>query len=396
MKVSRLSATSLAVAMVCPARYQAEYVDYGKGITGGAAYFGSTIHTTLELFVRGVYVEHKFEDKLQVLLDIWKMQHALAYGGLIEDLTELRLGIEILTRWYERGDLRQPGRSVVSLEEKKTFTVRTEVTTGVFVESTIVYIRDRLDCMPDGSMTVVDYKTSAWGVTSDELRSKIQPLLYSLATQIEYPDAPGIWVEFDMLKHENQPVGTYFTKDDNRKIMAALRGEIRKIALIDEKKPPHILNDECLFCVKKAKCPAANKNANVGGIMSMTEDELIEKRAELEFQGKAVEAAKKELDSVLLPIARQREALELQSASGRKLVVGISRRRDADAERVQKIIGDTLWKKYGEGKISIATLDNLLKGSELTPEQKNDLRAAIGFKYGDPTLKVGKTSPFTI
>jgi hypothetical protein len=41
----------------------------------------------------------------------------------------------------------------------------------------------------------------------------------------------------------------------------------------------------------------------------------------------------------------------------------------------------------------MAEIDELMKGNELTDEQKKQLKAAIGLDYSDPTVKVIPPAP---
>jgi RecB family exonuclease len=220
MQVTRLSASALNTAMNCLARFKAEYVDRGRGLQGAAATFGTAVHAALEMYVKGAYLDTKLPREWATLRDIWSMQHTLHYNGLHDDPAEFKLGEKILKAWFDRADLEQPDRTVISTELKESFKI---TISGVEIE--FVYIWDRCDRKADGSIVVVDYKTSAWGVSSDELRTKVQPRLYALAAQIKWPDAPGIWVEFDMLKHDNQPTGAYFRREDNAATFEALKKE---------------------------------------------------------------------------------------------------------------------------------------------------------------------------
>jgi hypothetical protein len=91
----------------------------------------------------------------------------------------------------------------------------------------------------------------------------------------------------------------------------------------------------------------------------------------------------KELNTILLTTAREEDALKLSSEKN-ELIVTVRRTRDVDADRVQMVLGPALWGKYGKANITMAVIDSLLRGSELTDEQKGQLKSLISFNMGEP------------
>jgi RecB family exonuclease len=366
--------------MSCLYRFKREHLEYGKGIQGEAAKFGIAIHDTLEYFVKAAWLRDRVDRTLEALLQIWQLKFTQHYGGLGEDPAEYKLGVEILTRWFERGDLFQPGRKVLTVEVKENFTLTVD---GHDIQCN--YIIDRLDEKEDGTIVVVDYKTSVWALDLEDLRNNVQTRLYALACQIKYPAVPGVWVEFDYLKHENQPIGVYLSKQDNAATFLAMKAELRKILQApDDPKPT--LNDSCLFCPVKVTCPAVKKNISVGGVMSLTTTEMADTRTELEHQIAAANSAIKELDALLMSHAKENDLLAIEGTKS-DLIITMSKRRYPESERIAKLLGPDRWARHGSETISVGEVDKLLKSSELTDDEKAELRTYAPVRYGDPKFK---------
>lgn len=377
-----ISATALQTAMLCMSRFEAENLNRGRGQDIVAAKLGTTVHGALEMFVDLVYLQKTHERTLKLLLELYDISWLKTFGSVMDKKSEdYKDGATMLKNWFERADLEQPGRKVLSVEQKLNFPVKIGG-----VEVPFNYILDRFDTTEDNVYRVVDYKTNRWGVNPADLREKVQPRAYALATQIMYPDASAIWVEFDMLRHDG-PVGAMFTRDDNAETWRTFKKIFQRIADTPEGNAPETLNDQCNFCVRKGTCSALQKNLLVGGVVGMDPISLVDIRARLEYQLKGVKSAIDEIDKILIPNAKEEDWLSLESQSN-KIEIGIRETRDIDPTRAELVLGPDLWAKYGQAKILMSTIDKLLKGDELTNEQKRDLRGLIFKNQGNPRIAV--------
>jgi hypothetical protein len=383
-----LSATALQVAELCPARYKAEHIDRAARMDSGtAATLGSTVHSALELFVKHVFIEHKEQPSLKLLTDLFRMQYMSIFGTADTDTEDFTDGMEMLMRWYERTIPYLSEVEILSCEVKKNFPIPTSIG-----EIPFNYIYDRFDKIGEDEYKVVDYKTNRLGVRPDELRKRIQVRAYGLAAQIAYPDAKRIWVELDMLRHDG-PVGIALKREDNIATWKFLKESAQRIIDTPDEKAPEKLNPECRFCMRKQVCKAVKSNILAGGIHSLGgAADMVDVRAELEYQKAAVEAAIKEIDTVIIAEAKETDVLAWESADN-VLEIGASSRRSADAERVEMVIGPDLFRKYGSSSITISTIDKLLKGDELTKEQKSQLKGLVYNKRGEARVSVKPRNP---
>jgi hypothetical protein len=100
----------------------------------------------------------------------------------------------------------------------------------------------------------------------------------------------------------------------------------------------------------------------------------------------------KDLDAMILAQAKAEDQIEYESDMNR-MKIGVSSRRQVDAERVEHVIGEALFKKYGGMSFTMGALDKLLKGTELTDEQKVQLKGLVWSKKGEPSVKVEPKNP---
>lgn len=381
-----LSASALQVSEQCMSRYFAEYIQRGRAESGAAASIGSSVHGALEFYVRACYIENKMEPTFDLLIDLYKMSFMTTFETAEAAGPEYNDGLDMLRNWWKRTDF--SNREVLSVEEKHTFPIK-------FPDGTEVpfnYIIDRLDRTAPGEYRVVDYKSQRWRLNPGDLDAKIQARVYALAVQILYPDAQKIWVEFDLLRHE--PIGIVFNRDDQIATWKYLKNAAKRIYEYNDELAGETLNEDCRWCVRKTNCTLVQANAAVGGIFAIVDiGEAINKRAELDYQRSAATAALVELDKLLLAEAKAQDELEFQSDKY-QLNVGVSARRAVDGERVEKVVGSALFQKYGSMSITLKDVDTLLKGNELTLEQKQELENLIYKKIGEPSLKLKKKSLF--
>jgi hypothetical protein len=291
----------------------------------------------------------------------------------------------MLKAWFKRTDFSK--FEVISCEVKENFPIATSLGDIPFN-----FIWDRHDQLDEGVYRVVDYKTNRWGLNPGDLKKKIQARAYGLAAQIKYPDAKKIWVQFDMLRHDG-PVGIVFTRDDNIATWQFMKAKAQQIIDTPDTDVPETLNPECLFCARITSCDAVQKNISIGGVLSKGEiTELVDTRAQLEWQKKAVEAALNKLDEVIIGRAKVEDRLEFESDQYR-MRIGISSSRAIDAEMAENVLPPDVARRYMGKSLTIGNVDKLLKGPELSEEQKRQLVGLIYQKKGEPRVKIESKNP---
>jgi RecB family exonuclease len=384
MEPKTFSATALHVAELCTARYKAEFIERGKGQSNSAATLGSSVHGALEMYVKNCVMESKFPATVKQLLDFFKMSYMKEFDTVELSGEDYEDGVEMLQRWHKRTSW--DGVTVLSVEVKTNFPIQTSIGDIPFN-----YIWDRFDKVGEREYKVVDYKTNRWGINPQDLRKKVQARAYALAAAIqlkkEGKEVDRIWVEFDMLRHDG-PVGIVFSRDENAAMWRWLKEKAQYIVDLPDDEVQETINAECNFCPRKVSCKALQRNLAIGGIASIgSAAEAVDIRTIMALQKKAIESAIKEIDEIVLTEARLNDVFEFESDTNR-LRVGVSSRRAVDADRVGMVIGPQLMDKYGGKSFTITNLNKLLKGDEITEEQKSQLKGLIYSNTGEPRVTV--------
>jgi RecB family exonuclease len=375
-----LSASSVNTAELCLARWAAEMLDRSARLSNDAAKLGSSVHGGLEQFVKAVFIDKVMAPTFNNL----RMFYMASFGeefGWIDQQSELYLdGLDLLETWFKRIDEFQEFK-VISCEMKETFPLGT--TAG---EIPFTYIFDRLDQMPDGTIRVVDYKTSRWNVTADELREKIQARAYGVAAQLKFPEAKRIWVQFEMLRH-GAPVGVMFTKEQNRNSYRYLRAAAERIIKTPRDDAPETLNSECKFCIRVGTCESVVSNTLAGGIVGMNLKDQIDRYALLDAQRSAVLSALSQLEGAITTQAKKEDWHENEGELAR-IRFKASRRRYVDSDMVAHIVPHEIWVKYGSQSITLRNFEAMIKDPVLNDSQRAQLRGMVNEGWSEPKLKV--------
>lgn len=386
------SASAFQVAETCMARYFAENILRTERVVNLAADLGTAVHAALEWYVKAVYIDKTKPASLQALLLIYRMTFMATFGTVDPEQHDwYDEGLQMVKAWFARTDF--SNRTVISVETKHNFPIKTSLGDIPFN-----YIWDRFDKIEglDEVYEVVDYKTIRKNLRPEDLRRKIQARLYGLAAQIQVPTAKKIWVRFDLLRHDS--VATVFTREDNAATWRFAKALAEKIIatpepgklLPDGTAAPwqETLNPECNFCVRKASCRALKSNAVGGGLWSLeTTDQRINARAMLEFQRKGLDALIADLDEVLLKEISEQDLLEIESADY-KAKATQSSRRQVDAERVQHLVGDALFHKYGGIKLNMTDFNKLLKDPAVDDSKKAQLKQLVYRAAGELKIQI--------
>jgi hypothetical protein len=380
-----LSASSIKNFLGCPARYVAENFNRGANFQGDAANLGIVLHGALEDFLRGVKIKRNMIWDLDVLLKLYDENFLKIIGPDLRS-AQYKDGRQIAVSWFNRSYIFDDiiGAEVLSLEAKNSFEVPV-LYRGAKTMIQFNYIMDRFDRIGPGEYRVVDYKSGRLPLTADELYDNLQAKVYAMVAAITHKDATKIWVEFDFLRHEK--VGVMFTREDNIATWKMLKTIAQNIIDTDENNPTETLNPECLFCIKKATCKTLARNVNVGGILSLSLDEVGELYHDITAQTKALEQLKGELEMQLLMHAANNDVAEYELETTRVKVSTYSRRY-VEPHKLIEILGHDAVVEMGN--VSMGAVDELVKSNALTETQKAAIKAITHRKTGSPSVRVTK------
>lgn len=383
MDIKTLSASAAQQYEACPAGFKANYIDRTPNQEGYAGQLGSACHEALEIWVNTGQHEVKWPtimDKEKAMNVIWNS----VYWDYFSDEEAFATGWGMLAKWVQ--NMEWWGREVISTEEKDFFELKTS--RGPLK---VNFIMDRLDLRDNGDYEVVDYKTVIAPISSERMKVMIQPRLYATAARIKYnvPADKLVWVTYDLLRYSR--VSVSFTRDECAATYRYLLALAERMYADDGSLER--LNPECQYCVRKLVCETLKRHSDGGGVLGITSmAEATDRRAQVEFAKKANEAALRELDEILMTMARNEEIYEWESDTN---VGGITAKgqRQVDSERVSHLLGPELMHKYG--KVGVGTVEEILKKEELSDEVKSQLRQMIKDKvYGNPYIYTKPKTPF--
>jgi hypothetical protein len=383
MMPKTLSASSLEVAKGCMARFKVENIDYAPTPDNDPAMTGTAFHYAAEHMVRAVYLDKVHGWDRDRIIAYYKLGFIDTFGHSDFESDAFKDGLELTEKWYERTDLSDV--EVLDVENKKRFPLR--VNADITIPMT--YIFDRVERVSPGVYRVTDYKTIRAFVSANDLKGKIQPRLYAVAAQLEYPDAERIWVQFDLIRH-GEPVGIVFTREENQATYQYLKREAARIINTPEpteKNPMETLNKDCGYCIRKTECDTLLKHTAAGGVLGMTPVQLARKKAEVAHAIKALDILDGQLDELLEAEGQVRSEFEFDVGEGIMVEITAKKSRRANQEATRDIIGPELVAKYGN--ITVGVIDKLLKSNDLTAEQKAELKkVGINRSFGSSTAVV--------
>ena len=283
-----LSYSRLSKYETCPYAFKLAYIDRRRSEPGVPLKFGKTIHATLEQLVREHVANERPEPlsrgRCTELFQAAWAKEGLTGAGLFQE------GLEMLGGWIcDQGIVDH--RDVLAIEKEFRLPV------GAF---TVLGYIDRVDCVDDKTVEVIDLKTNRVLYTRDELDSSLQLGLYAIAAKMLWPWAKRVKLTFHMLRHG--------IRQSTERTDEQLQGVLRYVETLGRQTeaatefPPR-LNTYCPWCDFRKDCPAY-ADALAGKRELICEDSsdleaVAREREEVASMAKILYARKKELEDVL-------------------------------------------------------------------------------------------------
>ena len=283
-----LSYSRLSRFEQCPLSFKIHYIDKQVAEPGDPLKFGKAIHTVLEALVR----EHVTDERVGPLSEDRAVE-LFGAAWAAEGMTGVELfqeGVEIL-RTFVREQCELDHRDVLALEKEFHLPV------GRFK---VLGFIDRVDCVDDETVEIIDYKTNRLLFTREEVDHSLQMSLYHLAAQQIWPWAKKVRLTFNMLRHDVR-MRTERTPEQLQAAVAYVDtlGRMTEAAT----QFPARLNANCVYCDHRQHCPAY-ANALNGKRDIICEDlsdleAVAREREEVARLAKVLYSRKGELEDVL-------------------------------------------------------------------------------------------------
>jgi len=283
-----LSYSRLSRYEQCPLSYRLHYIDKRKAEPGVPLKFGALVHAVLETLVR----EHVQDERTEPLSEERALE-LYRKGWADEGLSGIAIfeeGLQILQAFVrDHGELDH--RDVLAVEKEFRLPI------GRF---TVLGFIDRVDCVDDETVEVIDYKTNRVLFTRDEVDHSLQMSLYHLAAQRLWPWAKKVRLTFHMLRH-----GIRMQTERTADQLDTARAYVETLGAMTEEATefPARLNPNCIYCDHRAHCPAY-ADALKGKRDVICEDTsdletVAREREEVARLAKVLYARKGELEGVL-------------------------------------------------------------------------------------------------
>jgi len=164
--INYLSYSQIQTFLDCPLHYKAKYILKIPTPPSAASSFGNSIHATLKDFYT-----HPHLNILDLLKKNWTSE------GFLNKKHEheyFKKGEKYLTEYIDKNF--DPKQLPIKLEEPFTVPLTKSLKIGGKI--------DRVDLLPDGSIEIIDYKTSSKSLTQKEADSDLQLSFYALAATL--------------------------------------------------------------------------------------------------------------------------------------------------------------------------------------------------------------------
>lgn len=261
----RLSYSAISTYEKCPLSYRFQYVDGLEIEPTPHLSFGRSVHAALEWFHgRENPAPPTLESLLEHLDVCWE---SAGYPDLDEERSYLNNAREVLTRYYYSNldDYRLP----MAVEERFEIDMQDFVLSGVI---------DRVDCHPDGTYEILDYKTSRRLPELNRLREDLQLPIYQFACNEVWGITPSKLTFYYLI-----PNRRYTTRPFDSDALARVRERILHVAeSVSGGAFPATPSRLCPWCSFEDICPERIDADDTGEIFLVRHRALLRRRDRLE------------------------------------------------------------------------------------------------------------------
>lgn len=250
MKTSQYNKTSYSALQTfkqCPQKYKFQVIDKIKAPKSKEAVFGSKMHEALKFFHSKYPVSPTLDELLNLYKDIWDSD---PFRSQEEDMIYFSEGIKILKNYYQYFLKNKDNFTVLDIESYfRIFIENPETNQKCILAGKI----DRIDKLQNGTIEIVDYKTTKRLPSQAEVDNDLQLSLYCLAISLRWPTSSieDIKSSFYYLKHQ-ELISTKRTKKQLEDVKEQIWKRLAEIEKSDFKPIPSAL---CDWCGYKKICP---------------------------------------------------------------------------------------------------------------------------------------------
>jgi putative RecB family exonuclease len=361
-----LSYSQISRYQTCPLWYKLQYVDRLKPKERFYLSFGDIIHQCAEHFYKiPVPPPPTFEKLIQFYEMNWISQ---GYESPEQEQQYKEYGKQLLSDFHRIHslDFKMP----LAVEQQFYINIQ-----GVTLGGKI----DRIDKLPNGGVSIVDYKTSKDIFTSDHLEQDLQLTFYQLAVETMWK----MPVKKLTLYHLRSNTPCTCSGRSPERLEEARQLVLKVADGITKGVFPAVENSLCAFCDFPEHCPYQKHKYSKPEAVQLklkepfdgkTDQEIVERYAVLQNQKKEIEA---ELDELKQMICEYCEANDFNRVYGKDhaLTYKIIDRNGFEEEKVKAILEpEGFWSSVL--KFDSSLVKALLDNKELPPELRKKLETA--------------------
>ncbi len=294
----RISYSALESFQTCPLKYKFSQIDKIKEPATKERVFGNYLHQVL----RWVYEKDPHFPTLEDVIDFYykhwpKESEGYKWEEDLEEKAYFEEGLRILKDYYKKNF---PIKSIILDLETKFEAVIDEKPNKPGGLHILTGIIDRIDKLPDGSIEIIDYKTSKKMNSKDEIDQNLQLSIYAIGLKNRWPKVDYEQMKFSLyyLKF-NEKIESTRTEEDIKSAQEKVIELIHDIQKSSFEPKPSMF---CKWCGYKKICPVWRhlyEKASTRDLKDINIEEKIDEYFALKEEEKEIKEKLKELKNII-------------------------------------------------------------------------------------------------
>jgi len=289
IKSFNMSATRMSSYLTCKLKYWYSYVLHFPRKGNVSFKLGIAVHEALAK--AGDIWMKKEQFTANDIARIKNMYREVAAKEGLQDMSIYGDGLEMVLSRVDNFDMGK----IVTIEDRFNVTTPDGVT--------VIGAMDKVVELDEETVLVVDYKTSKYFMTQNELKADIQLSMYDLIASIKYPGFKRIILSLDYLRGE--PVYTYRTVSERKIFAKYLLAVYEEMLKLKESDAVPMINDMCNWCDYNDSCPAykelvKDKSIFKKNLNEYSDEELVEEYVGIKNKSRILYEYEKQLKTHLM------------------------------------------------------------------------------------------------
>ena len=368
----------------CPLKYKFQEIDKIKTPPSKEAVFGTILHSVLKFLHQPRPVPPTIEELLEFYNNSWNSE---VYKDKQEELAVMRQGIKMLEYYYQKNNPKN--FRIIDLETFFRIPIG-QILSGennLPEEITLSGKIDRIDQLEDGSLEIIDYKTSKNLPSQEIVDGDFQLAAYQMGVQNRWPKLNRpVKLSLYFLKHGIK-LSSARTPEEIKLVKEQIMDLMKKIKSSDFKPIPGPL---CDWCGYQRECPMFRHKFKQEK-SEININEVVEEYYELKEKNKKSTQKVAELQQLINRYCDEQKIDRVfsdeESGGGITITRTAQQRYAYDLNKIKSVL-DPL--KKWEEVISVDSVKLKKIASALSYQEKKKIEEAKEVKSEYKVLKVKK------